>query len=202
MHQKLYRHAAILLALLAPSGCANWPKNTIMPRNTVASLPGGATSVVKGFAKEGHGICVMPPGQAAYSEKLDNSIKGAYKELSVEAATKYETTMSKLFDQSERLLALQHVLAALCMMAENGQLDLKTQHGREFYAQTLGSVMQVFKAAAEASGKAEKARTFEDSIDWNDQDQREDVLDWLDTPLVKPTEPTTKPSEPDAPSSD
>ncbi len=138
-----------LIALLA--GCAAAPVHVrgVRNSNSVAHVQGAGNAVLSTsddrtdkFTKR---ICIMPPAQAGLNVQVSTTGKGAVSYSGIEASAEIsrgvELATSKLFENNEQTLFVQHTLYRLCEAHANGMLEgvtLKELWQAELHEATVG----------------------------------------------------------------
>lgn len=126
---KLHVLGALLTTLLP--ACSTFDLRSVQPVdkvNSIAHYPGDGGVIISSSIVEGKGICVAPPSQSAVTvtfsgdRKKKTSVKLSEIDVSMEQAlaVSLAETLSKLYEQNEQTLFLQHSLYRLCEAYTNG----------------------------------------------------------------------------------
>jgi hypothetical protein len=211
--------AAVLLEALCTTGCRAWDYDPIEPISyvdSVAHYPADGGVIISTSRDPDKGICVAPPAQGAVTINFSVSGKGKrsaaveYQKIKVSKASEAEfaaslaESLTKLYEQNEQTLFLQHSLYRLCEAYVNGLFDA-TPYSEWLYREASAAQREITEETAEAARLTAAQGRVKDltgvleaaKADLEEKRKREEVLadqvadaqDRLLSPSAKPVDP-------------
>lgn len=167
-HPRHLRRGLVLIAPVMLFGCRAWtyqPVEPIKDIDSVVHYPADGGVILSTSRDANKGVCVAPPAQGAVTINFSVSGKGkravAAKYQGVEASQTTEgefaaslaESLTKLYEQNEQTLFLQHSLYRLCEAYVNGLFDATpySEWLRRENASTVRALTEETTLAASAS---------------------------------------------------